>query len=759
MKKRLASQLALGLLLVALPFLGGCTQPDAGGSNPFVSSANAEPVGGENDLAAVTTAATNVSIPAVEMTAGDSSATNSPAAGPATNLPALAGTVAAAANPAVESKPPPNLQLSPVLSEVVKLVQSGVDESVLFAYVTNTTGYFSLGAEEIVYLNDLGVASEVITTMMEHDKALRELRMNAWQAAQVASAPPATPAPQPAEPAPEPEVTAAAPTYVEAPAMQAEPVYVSNNYFYDTLSPYGSWVYVTGYGRCWRPTVALCNPAWRPYADRGRWVYSDCGWYWLSDYTWGATAFHYGRWFNAPSVGWCWWPDTVWAPSWVSWRYTSDYCGWAPLPPTAGYQAGFGLMFASGSVGVSFGFGLGYSDYAFVPWGSFCGPQPYRYCVPANQAVNVYNHSTPVNHLEAGGSGQVYNRGISPDRVRHYSRTEVRPVPIRENSGQGQRNEQLTRNGRALEVRRPQFTTASTGTASATRTSQRMSERGVPAPTKPSVVANSPSSSPATQPPRSGRVEYQSRSEQVAIGRPPTRPNMPLAPSEATKPYAGRIEPVRTRVEQRNSPLPQPPTEAVTANRPHATAPPARVPQPTPTENRSVKPPVVNTAPVSKPLPSRAPQATPHRIELRPAAPSRNNSVVVIGGENSTRSGGRDYSVWSTPAPVPARSTPRGNYSIRSIPEVAENSPTPVSRPPISGNWPNRSPDRTYSSSPARPELTPSAPPTPVYNQSRPTPSRVTPNYTPRAQPAPARSEPRPSPAAPRPANPGPPSR
>ena len=56
-------------------------------------------------------------------------------------------------------------------------------------------------------------------------------------------------------------------------APSSPPVQVSNNYFYETLSPYGSWVNVDGYGMCWRPTVAVVNPGWQPYADRGRWVY------------------------------------------------------------------------------------------------------------------------------------------------------------------------------------------------------------------------------------------------------------------------------------------------------------------------------------------------------------------------------------------------------------------------------------------------------------------------------------------------------
>ena len=73
-----------------------------------------------------------------------------------------------------------------------------------------------------------------------------------------------------------------------------------------------------------------------------------CGWYWMSDYSWGWAPFHYGRWFHHARFGWCWMPDTVWGPSWVTWRYSDDYCGWAPLPPGAIYRAGVGFFLQRG---------------------------------------------------------------------------------------------------------------------------------------------------------------------------------------------------------------------------------------------------------------------------------------------------------------------------------------------------------------------------------------------------------------------------
>jgi hypothetical protein len=99
--------------------------------------------------------------------------------------------------------------------------------------------------------------------------------------------------------------------------------------FYAPLSPYGQWVDVGAYGRCWRP--AQVEVGWRPYAN-GHWELTDNGWYWESDEPWAWATYHYGRWEMTPGYGWIWVPQTEWAPAWVSWRSGGGYVGWAPLP-------------------------------------------------------------------------------------------------------------------------------------------------------------------------------------------------------------------------------------------------------------------------------------------------------------------------------------------------------------------------------------------------------------------------------------------
>jgi hypothetical protein len=116
-------------------------------------------------------------------------------------------------------------------------------------------------------------------------------------------------------------------------------------YFYDSLAPYGNWIWHAHYGWCWYPYNMAVD--WRPYSQ-GHWEYTDYGWTWVSDYPWGWACFHYGRWFYDDSNGWLWWPDTVWAPSWVVWRTGGDWIGWAPCPPEAVWREGVGLTFEFG---------------------------------------------------------------------------------------------------------------------------------------------------------------------------------------------------------------------------------------------------------------------------------------------------------------------------------------------------------------------------------------------------------------------------
>jgi len=339
---------------------------------------------------------------------------------------------------------PPGVYPSSPLAQVIKLMESRVSEGVIMTYVTNSGSTFNLDPDKIIYLKDIGVPDGLVTAMMQRDQELKaQMAASAYQ-------PPAQPAP-----ANETIITEPAPT--EPPVEQ--PADVTVNYFYDTLAPYGAWVDVEGYGRCWRPTVVVSEPGWQPYCDRGHWVYTDAGWYWMSDYSWGWAAFHYGRWFHHERFGWCWSPDTVWGPSWVTWRYSDDYCGWAPLPPFTTFVSGIGFTYRGAAVSVGFDFGLGADLFAFVPTRNFYDPHPRLYRAQSREVTQIFSRTTIINNFDVDrGNRNFINHGIDPGRITAVSRTEIHPVAIREATAPIARGEQLGRDGRTLMVNRPNFT-------------------------------------------------------------------------------------------------------------------------------------------------------------------------------------------------------------------------------------------------------------------------------------------------------------
>jgi len=216
-----------------------------------------------------------------------------------------------------EIEVPANLKPSAATAEIIKLANAGVEERVMLSFVTNSLGTFNLRAEEIIYLNDIGIPSGVITAMIQRDHLLQGTSGNVTMTPSEPE--PSLPAPAPAyEPGPT-DFSTPVPEYAPSayasdnysPPIEPEPAAADYSDYYDALAPYGNWVDVDGVGRCWQPTTVVVNHGWRPYFNCGRWVYTDCGWYWMSDYSWGWAPFHYGRWFQHARLGWCWSPDRV----------------------------------------------------------------------------------------------------------------------------------------------------------------------------------------------------------------------------------------------------------------------------------------------------------------------------------------------------------------------------------------------------------------------------------------------------------------
>jgi len=166
--------------------------------------------------------------------------------------------------------------------------------------------------------------------------------------------------------------------------------------FYNDLSPYGNWINYGDYGYVWIPD----QPGFRPYYTNGHWIYTNYGWTWASDYSWGWAPFHYGRWMQDMAYGWMWVPGYEWAPAWVSWRGGGDYYGWAPLGP------GMNANISAGSIP--------YNNWAFVPRRYINNPRINNYYVNPSRNVTIINNTTIINNNTVINNGDRSRPGYNP---------------------------------------------------------------------------------------------------------------------------------------------------------------------------------------------------------------------------------------------------------------------------------------------------------------------------------------------------------
>ncbi|MBS1598987.1 MAG: hypothetical protein JST75_12255 [Bacteroidetes bacterium] len=224
------------------------------------------------------------------------------------------------------------------------------------------------------------------------------------------------------------------PTYIveqsNQPAVAPQPVAqeVSYQNFYDELSPYGHWIDYPGYGYVWMPSA---GPDFRPYSTNGNWIYTDMGWTWTSNYSWGWAPFHYGRWFYEGGYGWMWMPGNEWSPAWVSWRSNNDYYGWAPLGPNVRMDA-YGGAYNPPS-----------NYWCFVPHQYISSPRVSNYYVNESRNVTIINNTTVINTRVVNVTNNNTTRNINvygPDRqeVERATGTAIRPAVIRENNRPGE---------------------------------------------------------------------------------------------------------------------------------------------------------------------------------------------------------------------------------------------------------------------------------------------------------------------------------
>jgi len=166
---------------------------------------------------------------------------------------------------------------------------------------------------------------------------------------------------------------------------------VSITSFHETLAPHGRWVVTRGYGEVWIP--ARIAVEWKPYWD-GEWIWTDYGWTWISYDPWGDIPCHYGTWVWVDPYGWVWVPGTVWAPAWVTWAWTDDYIGWAPVPATF-------VLASSGYSGPAVV--AAPARYVFVPANQFVGVNIQAVRVPVSQNSVILTRATKATRFRVSG--------------------------------------------------------------------------------------------------------------------------------------------------------------------------------------------------------------------------------------------------------------------------------------------------------------------------------------------------------------------
>jgi hypothetical protein len=225
----------------------------------------------------------------------------------------------------------------------------------------------------------------------------------------------------------------------------------NDNYqiFYDQLSSYGEWIENSNYGYVWIPNA---DPDFYPYLSNGYWALTNYGWTWVSNYEWGWATFHYGRWDYSDYYGWYWVPDNEWGPSWVTWRRSGGYYGWAPMRP---------------GVSISMTFGRDYNvpndRWIFVRDRDIERHDIYRDHIDRKNNFTYINNSIVINKTYYDDRRhETYVYGPGREDVQKVIGRTIKPFTIYERNKPGQRL-----NNDQLEIYRPQIQKNNSGNKSA----------------------------------------------------------------------------------------------------------------------------------------------------------------------------------------------------------------------------------------------------------------------------------------------------
>jgi hypothetical protein len=207
--------------------------------------------------------------------------------------------------------------------------------------------------------------------------------------------------------------------------LSAQQRYMNYQGFYDQLSPYGQWVENPDYGYVWIPNE---GPDFTPYLSNGYWVLTDYGWMWVSNYNWGWATFHYGRWDYNDYYGWYWVPDNEWGPSWVTWRRSEGYYGWAPMRPGISINISFGSRNNEPS-----------NRWVFVRDRDFERHDIDRNYVDRSNNITIINNSTVINKTYYDSKRRTtYITGPGRQDVEKVTGRTLRPIMVREKDKPGE---------------------------------------------------------------------------------------------------------------------------------------------------------------------------------------------------------------------------------------------------------------------------------------------------------------------------------
>jgi len=398
----------------------------------------------------------------------------------------------------------------------------------------------------------------------------------------------------------------------------------------EELAAWGEWLTVPGVGWVWKPSSRVVGRDFRPYATNGRWLWTDAGWYFDSDWSWGWLPFHYGRWFPDPTLGWLWVPGTAWAPAWVDWRFGGGFVGWAPLPPP----------------GLAIGLSIGFPSWCFVPAFNFLAPDVVVFVVPRVRVREVFVVTRPLHETVVVGRARIL-RGPPVERVERVIGHPVRRVVVAPDP---------VSHGRSAGVDAPRKPATAGRVAPQTAgraTPARPAERPVPRP--PQIVRPAePDRHSRASMPRPPQVVRPAERERTVPATPAPLPSKVVRPAERERAVPATPAPlppqvVRPSERERAMPAPPPPQVVRPAERerviPATPAPrPPQMARPTEPERARAAPAPRRDAPdVREARPARAPPMSAAPRVFRPDPSPRQQNRDQHGGRDRGpgREGGR----------------------------------------------------------------------------------------------------------------------